>query len=60
MEKFNFIRTTDSNTKSLLLSQGFKIVSDNKDCYVFINETNKLNFDSIDKTKIQYTNMLYI
>ncbi|MBQ0035585.1 MAG: hypothetical protein KBT35_01565 [Firmicutes bacterium] len=60
MEKFNFVRTIDSDTKKLLISQGFKIVSDDGTCATFINESNKLNFDSIDKSKLQYTNMLCI
>ena len=61
MEKFNFIRTTDEETKQLLLREGFKLFTNDGNCATFINETNKLNFtDCIDKSKLQYTNMLCI
>lgn len=61
IEKFNFIRTTDEETKQLLLNEGFKLITDDGNCATFINETNKLNFaDSIDRSKLQYTNMLCI
>lgn len=61
MEKFNFIRTTDDETKKLLLEEGFKLFTDDGNCATFINETNKLNFtNGVDKTKLQFTNMLCI
>lgn len=60
-EKFNFIRTSDKDTINLLYEQGFQLLSKDGECATFINETNKLNFDNnIDKSKLQYTNMLCI
>lgn len=59
MEKYNFIRTTDEDTKSKLLELGFVLVSENNGYAIFVNET-KLNFSSIDLTQLQFTNMLYV
>lgn len=60
-KQFNFIRTTDEDTKRILFEEGFKLLSDDGVCSTFINETNKLNFATgIDKSKLQYTNMLCI
>lgn len=57
----NFIVTYDSDTATLLIRSGFtKIENSNKNAYMFIND-NALKFDdSIDLSKIQYTNILYI
>lgn len=58
MEKFNFIRTSDPGTKTLLIKEGFQLVSDDGKYATFVNDCNKkLTFD--DK-KIQYTNMLCV
>ena len=60
MEKFNFIRTSDDETMKLLISQGFKLMSNDGNIATFINDASKMNFDNIDKSKLQYTNMLCI
>lgn len=59
--KQNFIRTTDSSTATTLLKLGFQKVDELNGIYTFLN-TDKLQFseNDIDKTKIQYTNMLCI
>lgn len=59
--KQNFIRTTDSSTSATLLKLGFQKVDESNGVYTFLN-TEKLQFsdDDIDKSKIQYTNMLCI
>lgn len=59
--KQNFIRTTDASTASTLLRLGFQKVDELKCIYTFLN-TDKLQFsdDDIDKSKIQYTNILAI
>lgn len=59
--KQNFIRTTDPTTSVTLLKLGFQKVDESNGIYTFLN-TDKLQFsdDDIDKTKIQYTNMLCI
>ncbi len=58
--KQNFIRTTDASTATTLLRLGFKKVDESNGIYTFLN-TDKLKFsDRIDKSKIQYTNMLCI
>ena len=59
--KQNFIITYDSNTADLLVKLGFtRVENSNKNAYMFIND-NALKFDdSIDLSKIQYTNTLCI
>ena len=58
--KQNFIITKDAPTATLLLEQGYQKVQDSNGIYVFLN-TDKLQFsDDIDKSKIQYSNMLCI
>ncbi len=59
--KQNFIRTTDASTSTALLRLGFQKVDERNGIYTFLN-TDKLQFseNDIDKSKIQYTNMLYI
>ena len=54
-----FIKTTDTETANKLKAFGFKLVSNIGNVYTFLNETpQKLNFDSVDKTKIAYDNKL--
>lgn len=58
--KQNFIRTKDSATATLLANLGFQKVDETNGVYTFLN-CDKLQFsEDIDKTKIQYTNMLCI
>lgn len=59
MKQF-FIRTTDLSTATTLLSLGFQKVDENNGIYTFLN-CDKLQFsEDIDKSKIQYSNMLSI
>ena len=54
-----FIKTTDTETANQLISLGFKLASHIGSIYIFLNEVpQKLNFDSVDKTKIVYDNKL--
>ena len=59
--KQNFIITYDSNTADLLVKLGFtRVENSNKNAYMFIND-NALKFDdSIDLSKLKYTNMLCV
>ena len=58
MEK-KFIKTTDAETANKLIAFGFKLVSNIGSVYIFLNDgPQKLNFDSVDKTKIVYDNKL--
>ena len=54
--KYNFIKTSDKETKEKLLKEGFKLVSQDGNVYTFLND-HALNFKD-KKKKIQYTNML--
>ena len=54
-----FIKTTDTETANKLIAFGFKLVSQIGNVYTFLNEApQKLNFGSVDKTKIVYDNKL--
>lgn len=54
-----FIKTTDEETANKLTEFGIKLVSHIGNVYTFLNEVpQKLNFDSVDKSKIVYDNKL--
>lgn len=56
----NFIKTTDKETAAILLSLGFEMLSEEKDCYVFLNQE-KLNFCESSMPKhCVYTDILCI
>ena len=57
----NFIVTYDSDTATLLIRSGFtRVENSNKNVYMFINDK-ALKFDnSIDLSKLKYTNMLCV
>ena len=58
MEK-KFIKTTDTETANKLIALGFKLISHIGSIYTFLNEApQKLMFESVDKTKIVYDNIL--
>lgn len=57
----NFIITQDESVGNILIANGFRLLSKICDTYTFVNDTNKkFNFDSIDTTKIHFTNKLNI
>jgi hypothetical protein len=54
-----FIKTTDVETANKLIALNFKLVSHIGSIYTFLNESpQRLNFDSVDKSKIVYDNKL--
>lgn len=54
-----FIKTTDIDTANKLKALGFKMASHIGNVYTFLNDVpQKLNFDSVDKTKIVYDDKL--
>ena len=55
MEKMNFVRTTSHETAQKLINEGFTLVSNNGNEYVFLNNGKVL----MDKLKeVAYTNKL--
>lgn len=55
MEKMNFVRTTSHETAQKLISEGFTLISNNGNEYVFLNNGKVL----MDKLKdVAYTNKL--
>lgn len=55
--KEKFLKTTDTTTSENLKKFGFQVVSELNGIYIFLN-TDKLQFSNIDKSKIQYSNIL--
>ena len=55
--KEKFLKTTDTTTFENLKKLGFQVVSELNGMYIFLN-TDKLQFSNIDKSKIQYSNIL--
>ena len=57
--KENFIKTQDLSTSIILSKLGFQKVDEQNGVYTFLN-TDKIHFSNeVDRSKIQYTNMLY-
>lgn len=55
----NFIKTTDKETAEKLLVCGFQLISQVGSIYTFLNQPpNNFNFDTVDKKKIVYDNIL--
>ena len=54
--KYNFIKTSDKETKENLLREGFKLVSQDGNVATFLNN-HSLTFENTNN-KIQYSNML--
>ena len=58
--KQNFIKTSDESTAETLRELNYQQVDFSNGIYTFLN-TDKINFsDDIDKSKIQYSNMLCV
>lgn len=58
--KQNFIKTSDEPTAETLKNLNYQQVDFSNGIYTFLN-TDKINFsEDIDKTKIQYSNMLCV
>lgn len=53
---YNFIRTTDEDTKNTLVREGFKLISQDGRTFTFLNDKT-LSFEDKNK-KIQYSNIL--
>ena len=61
MPQNKFIITQDESVSNVLLAHGFRLVSHIGKTYTFVNETSeKFNFDSVDTTKLHFTNILHI
>lgn len=59
--KQKFIKTTDESTAKKLLSEGFKLVSQYDNVYMFLNDVSEsFHFDGIDKKHIAYSNILNV
>ena len=54
--KYNFLKTSNEETKKYLLKRGYKLVSQDGNVATFLND-HSLTFDNTNN-KIQYSNML--
>lgn len=54
--KYNFIKTSDPETRKKLIAEGFKLISQDGNVATFLNDRT-LTFENTNK-KIQYSNML--
>lgn len=58
--KENFIKTQDLSTSIILSKLGFQKVDEQNGIYTFLN-TDKIHFSNeVDRSKIQYSNMLCV
>ena len=61
MPQKKFIITQDESVSNVLLVHGFRLLSNVSGTYTFINEApERFSFDSIDTTKLHFTNKLNI
>ena len=60
MPQKKFIITQDESVGSLLLANGFHLVSNVSGTYIFINDPVKFNFEQFDKKSVCFTNNLYM
>lgn len=61
MPQKKFIITQDESVSNILLAHGFHLLSNVSGTYTFINEApERFSFDSIDTTKLHFTNKLNI
>lgn len=52
-----FIITQDKSMSNILIAHGFHLLSNVCGTYTFVNQTaEKFNFDSVDTTKLYFTN----
>ena len=59
--KQNFIKTTDKFTAEKLISEGFKLVSQDNQVYTFLNDVSQsFHFENIDKKNIAFSNILTV
>ena len=56
--KYNFLKTSDEETKKYLLKRGYKLVSQDEKVWTFIND-HSLTIDNTNN-KIQYSNILNV
>ena len=57
--KQNFIMTNDKETADKLVSAGFRLMSQNGNVYIFLNQPpNNFSFNEVDMKKMAYTNIL--
>ena len=55
-----FIKVSDVETANLLTKLGFQLIDKTSGIYTFLNNTTTIFSNDIDKSKVQYSNVLFI
>ena len=55
-----FIKVSDVETANLLTKLGFQLIDKTSGIYRFLNNTTTKFSNDIDKSKVQYSNVLFI
>ena len=55
-----FIKVSDVETANLLTKLGFQLIDKTSGIYTFLNKTTTKFSNDIDKSKVQYSNVLFI
>ena len=55
-----FIKVSDVETANLLTKLGFQLIDKTSGIYTFLNNTTPKFSNDIDKSKVQYSNVLFI
>lgn len=55
-----FIKVSDVETANLLTKLGFQLIDKTSGIYIFLNNTTTKFSNDIDKSKVQYSNVLFI
>ena len=55
-----FIKVSDVETANLLTKLGFQLIDKTSGIYSFLNNTTTKISNDIDKSKVQYSNVLFI
>ena len=55
-----FIKVSDVETANLLTKLGFQLIDKKTGIYTFLNNTTTKFSNDIDKSKVQYSNVLFI
>ena len=55
-----FIKVSDVETANLLTKLGFQLIDKPSGIYTFLNNTTTKFSNDIDKSKVQYSNVLFI
>lgn len=56
----NFIKTSDVETKELLIKEGFELISEDNGIYTFLNTNPSCKFSDNKNSNILFSNKMFI